>query len=308
MNNLRRTLLLTLPLIGSGSLLAQNAMNAGLHLGIDPISFFSSDSGGDGVPVVNARYMHRFDSDFDSLAGEISSDEFSVITPILPLTYDRLRVAAFASYRANWIDTSTPTLIPDDTLHALRLPVVAAYELSDKWLLGGMVMPGLSGDLENADDGFSILSILGVGYGYSDRLKIFAGALHSYGFDENHFFPGAGFLWQASDDLSVSVLPPFASVTYSGWEDYKLSLFGRYDSPTWNVEADAAGPDRDINLRELRVGLRLERRLTEKSWAYLGTGFTFARRLEIETTSSSSLQEDDIDPGLFLQGGLSLRF
>ena len=66
MNNLRRTLLVTLPLIGSGSLLAQNAMNTGLHLGIDPISFFSSGSGGDGVPVVNARYMHRFDSDFDS--------------------------------------------------------------------------------------------------------------------------------------------------------------------------------------------------------------------------------------------------
>lgn len=296
-----------LALLGAPSLSAQDAAN-GLHIGVDPIRFFSSGSGNGGAAVGNARYMQRFESGFDSLPEDISSHELSLFAPILPLSYDRLRVVTFASYRANWFDTTTPTLVPDDVLHSLQLPVVALYDISDQWMVGGMVMPGVSGDLSSGSDGFSILSALGVGYSHSDSLKFFVGALHSYGFDENRFLPGAGFMWRASAKLSVNVLPPLARVSYDYSEDYKISLFARYDSPTWNVEADAAGPARDINIREIRAGLRLERRLSDQFWAFIAGGVSFGRRLEVETLGSTSLRESDIDPGAFVQGGLNLRF
>lgn len=281
---------------------------SGLHFGIDPISFFGSHSQSGGVPVGTARYTHRFETDFDTLPGDLSSHEANFFAPLLPLSYDRFRLIAAASYRVNWFDTSAPLLLPDDTLHAFRLPVVGLYDLSDKWLLGGLVMPGYSGDGSEFDDGFSLLSGLVAGYKHSESLKFFAGAMYSHGFDEDLVFPGVGFMWRATDDLSVSLLPPWASVSYRFGEDWIFSLFGRYDSATWNVESDAAGPARDINIREFRTGLRVERRLANLIWLNLAGGVSLARRMEIETTSSTSLQEDDIDPGAFIQAGLNFRY
>lgn len=280
----------------------------GLHFGVDPLDFFPASNSEGNVPVASVTHLYRFESDFDSLPGDISSHEFSVFAPVLPLSYDRLRLGVAVSYRANWFDTSDPLLLPDDTLHAIRLPMIGVYDISDRWLAGAMVMPGYAGDGSSFSDGFSILSALAVGYNYSPRLQLFGGVLYAHGFDETTILPGIGLIWKPADSWSVALLPPFASVSYRFGDDWIFSLVGRYDGPTWNVEADDSGPERDILMREIRVGLKVERRLANRVWAFVMGGANFGRRMEIESLSNTSLQEDDLDAGLFLQGGLNLRF
>lgn len=84
----------------------------------------------------------------------------------------------------------------------------------------------------------------------------------------------------------------------------RLILF-KYGSRT-NV--DALGPDRDIKVSSMRVGLKVEHRFNDLCWAYLAGGLSFARNLEIEDLQSNSLQEDDIDAAPFVQFGLNLRY
>lgn len=309
MRALSFTLLLLLP----ATLTAENwsqpvggeASPEGFQLGIAPLKF---GSGMTSIPMANAGYLHRFEADFDSLPGDLSADEASAFVPILPMSFNDFRVVMMLNYRVTWWDTSETSIIPDEALHAFRVPVVALYDLSDKWLLGGMVMPGYSGDGGSGSDGFSIMTVLGAGYSYSRSLTLFFGGMYSHGFDEDLVVPGVGLFWVPSREWSVSILPPFATVRYKFGNDVMLSLFGRYSSPTWSVESDRAGPDRDINVREVRVGLRLEYPVLDRWWAFVAGGMSMARELDVETTSGRSIVEDDIDSGPFLQLGVNGRF
>ena len=107
-------------------------------------------------------------------------------------------------------------------------------------------------------------------------------------------------MWNPTPDLSVNILPPFATVSWRFREDYMLSMFARYESATWNVDADNAGPARDVNMSSARAGLRLERRMTEHLWAQVSAGYSFGREMEIENLSNNTLQKDDIDSSPFV--------
>ena len=280
---------------------------SGWHFGIDPMEFGGGADERDRL-AGEVTYMHLFDADYDSLPGEVSADEFSIFAPILPLSNGRLRVLAFLNYRATSFDTSVPNLLPDDTLNSIRMPIAVIYDYSDEWLFGGMVMPGLSGDMENTGDAFTFSAFAGFGYKASPNLRWFGGVFYSDGFGDDFVAPGIGVMWNPTPDLSVNILPPFANVSWRFHEDYMLSMFARYESPTWNVDADNAGPTRDVNMSSARVGLRLERRMTEHLWAQVSAGYSFGREMEIENLSNNTLQKDDIDSSPFVQIGLSLRY
>ena len=283
------------------------APDSGLHFGMDPMDFMSGSST-DGIPVGRASYTHVFDADYDTLPGEVSADEFSLLTPILPFSKGPLRVVGFLGYSATSFDSSVPNLLPDDTLHTISLPIAVLYERSEKWLLGGMVIPRLSGDLDNTSDAFNISAFAGFGYRPNPTLRWFGGVFYSDGFGDDFIAPGIGLIWTPSPEWAVILLPPVASVSWQFHEDYFLSLFARFESTTWNVSADSAGPDRDVQMSSTRVGLSLERRVTEHLWAQISAGYSLGREMEIENLDNNNLQEDDIDPAPFVQIGLNLRY
>lgn len=280
---------------------------SGWHFGMDPMDFMSG-SGRDGFPAGRLSYTHVFDADYDNLPGEVSVNEFSLFAPILPLSNGPLRVVAFLGYSATTFDTSVPNLLPEDTLHSISLPVAVLYEMSDKWLLGGMVIPELSGDLDNTSDAFSLSAFAGFGYRPSPNIRWFGGVFYSDGFGDDFIAPGIGLIWTPSPEWTVNLLPPVASVNWQFSEDYYLSMFARFESTTWNVSADSAGPDRDVQMSSTRVGLSLERRVSENLWAQVSAGYSLGREMEIENLNNSNLQEDDIDPAPFVQIGLNLRY
>ncbi len=170
-----------------------------------------------------------------------------------------------------------------------------------------MIMPSFSGDLSSSDN-FSISAAVGAGYVFSPTLKIFGGAYYTHGFGEDTIIPGLMFTWRPTPKWEAYFMGPMGGINYSVNENWVVSAFGQYDSPTWHIDADAFGPDRDIKVSSLRVGLKLERRFNDLCWAYLAGGYSFARELEIEDVYNHSLQEDDIDAGPFVQFGLNLRY
>jgi len=237
----------------------------------------------------------------------VSSQDASLWAPVLPLNYGDLHLLAIFGYRFTEFDTSVPGLLTEEGLHTLRLPIAIFYDHSEDWIFGGMVMPAISGDL-NSDEGFEFSGALGFGRSFGSGFRLLGGVYYSDGFGEEQIIPGIALTWRPSPRWDIYLLGPMSSINYRVSDNWMVSLSGRYSSPTWNVEADSAGPDRDIEVSSARVGLKVERRFTDQIWAYLSGGVSFARELDIETTSDLDLLEDDIDAGPFLRVGMNLRF
>jgi len=284
------------------------AGQSGLYKAPD-IKFFERDSASNspGPPLATLSYRHEFSSDFDTLTGDVSVNDASVWAPPPPLQFGDISVLSFFGYRWTQFDTSANNLLSEDALQQLRIPVIALYEPADKWILGGMVMPSYSGDLSSSDN-FSISAALGAGYKVNSKFTLFGGVYYTDGFDDSTIIPGIAFTWKPNESWEAYFLGPLLGVKYNVCDSWVLSLEGQYDSPTWHVEADSSGPDRDITMTSFRLGLKSEHKVGKFGWAYLSAGYIFAREVDIENLSSNTLQKDDIDSGAYLQTGFNLKF
>ena len=270
----------------------------------------ASDTELPNYPLGLISYNHTFSSDFDSLPGEVSADRFNLWAPVAPLNFNNLHLFAFLNYNATNFNTTAPAnsiMLPEDGLNSLSLPVVFIHDLSNKWMWGAMVMPTYAGSASSSDN-FTVSAGLGLGYSYSENLEVFAGGYYAHDYGDDIFIPGIAFIWRPAPKWEASLLGPIGGVSYSVNENFLLSLYGRYRSPTWFVKADAAGPDRNVNMTSLQVGLKAEYHLSTKLWGYVAGGYAFAQELEVETTANNTLQKSDIDPSPFIECGLDLRF
>lgn len=266
----------------------------------------NADSSLPGYAFAAGSYTYRAETDFDSLPGEVSSDDFSIWAPYAAINKEEFHLFAFINYSATKYDTSVPNLLTEDTLQAIYAPVVFIHDISEDWIWGGMVMPSYSGS-DSSSDNFAISAALGVGYGYSDNLDLFAGVYYYHGFGEDYILPGAAFIWRPAPRWEAYLLPPIGGVSYSINDRWMVSLYGQYHSPTWHVKADSDGPDRDINVSSLRIGAKVEYNLHGWLWAFAGAGYSIGQELDIEDTDDHTLQKDDIDATPFVQIGFTLR-
>ena len=258
--------------------------------------------------VGTLAYRHQFESDFDSQAGDVSSHHVSFAAPILPLNFGSTHIIAGLLYEGTEFNTSGPTMLTEDFLHEISMPIVWLNDHSAEWIWGGMVMPSFSGDLSGSDN-FGISAAIGAGYQFSPALTLGGGFYYSYGVDDDHFFvPGIVFTWRPNDRWEVFYFGISGGVSYAVNESFIITLFGEYDPAEWQVEADDLGPDRVIEVDTFSVGLKLEHRISDLFWMRMSGGYSFARELEIEDMSGSKLEQTDIDSGPFVQAGLNLRF
>ena len=127
---------------------------------VPDFQFGNSSDDGAGIPLGQVSYGHFFSSDFDTLGGDVSADEFTLMTPLASIRVGDAYVIPMLSYRWNEFSTSTPNLLPESSLHQIRMPIAVLYQPADRWLVGGMIMPAFAGDLSNSDN-FSIAGALG---------------------------------------------------------------------------------------------------------------------------------------------------
>lgn len=259
-----------------------------------------------GYAFAAGSYTSRASADFDSLPGDVSSEDFAIWAPYAAINKEEFHLFAFINYQNTRYDTSVPNLLTEDTLQAIYAPVVFVHDISEKWIWGGMIMPSYSGN-ESSSDNFAISAALGVGYGYSDDLELFAGVYYYHGFGEDYILPGAAFIWRPAPRWEAFLLPPIGGLSYSINDRWFVSLYGQYHSPTWHVKADSDGPDRDINVSSLRIGAKVEYKVHDMFWAFAGVGYSLGQELDIEDTDDNTLQKDDIDATPFVQVGFTLR-
>ncbi len=264
-----------------------------------------------GYTIGTSSYLHRFSSDFDkSGLGEVSADEFSLWTPIAAFNKDDFHLFAWIGYDAlkyNVKNNSTANLLTEHTLQSISMPIVFIHDVSEKWLWGAMVMPTYAGT-NSSSDNFAISVAAGAGYTYNPDLEVFAGVYYYNGFGDDLLIPGVAFIWRPAPRWEAYLLPPIGGVTYSVTDKFLLNFFGQYDAPTWHVNSDKHGPDRDISMNGLRLGLRAEYHVGSFFWAYAAGGVAVGQTMEIEDADDNTLQKSDIDPSPFVQVGLNIRF
>ncbi len=269
-----------------------------------------SDTNLPGVPLAMISYSHTFSGDFDRLPGDVSMDRFSFWAPVAPLNYNDMHLFAFFNYTATRYDTSAPEnalMLPEDTLNSLWLPLLFVHDVSSQWMWGAMVMPTYAGSSSSSDN-FTISAALGAGYSYSPNLEIFAGAYYAHDYGDDFIIPGIAFTWRPAPRWKTYLMGPAAGVSYSVNDNLLVSLYGRYNSSTWYVKADGSGPDRNVSMSSMRVGLKAECQLHSKLWGYLAGGYAFAQELDVDDTDNDRIQKSDIDPSPFIECGLNLRF
>lgn len=267
----------------------------------------NSDSQLPGYAVGTVNYMHQFTADFDDMPGDVSSDSFNLWVPIAGFNNDNYHLFAWFNYGATKYNTSEPSLLTEHTLESIYMPVVFIHDISEQWIWGAMVMPSYSGAQSNSDN-FAISAAAGVGYSYNDSLELFAGAYYYNGFGEEYIIPGLAFIWRPAPRWEAYLLPPVGGISYNVNERLFVSLIGQYSSPTWHVTDDRDGPDRDINISSLRIGLKAEFNVYKKIWAFASAGVVLGQELDIENSKDHSIEESDIDTAGYVRAGFNYRF
>jgi len=267
----------------------------------------AADSDLPGYLLGTINSVYQFESDFDELPGEVSALDFSLWSPIAHFQAGDVHIVPALGLRSTKFGTSIDNLLTEDTLYAIRMPVVVAHDLSNEWVYGGMIMPAFSGDLSQGDN-FSISGAIGAARQVNPRLMVGAGMFYSRGFEDDLFLPGLAITWRPSSRWEAFLLGPIGGVTYAINDRWIASIIGQYDALTWNIEADEDGPERDISSQAFRLGLKLERRFTDHFWVQMTGGLSMAREITIEDSDNSVLQEDELDATPFLQLGGNFRF
>jgi hypothetical protein len=106
------------------------------------------------------------------------------------------------------------------------------------------------------------------------------------------FLPGLGLLWKPTDCISVELLGPTFSTTYYAGEDWRFGFDVRAEGGMWNIDNNHAS--RTLELRSMRAGLSVQRRITDGWWAEIGGGLTFANRLNLTTHGGLGLDEAEL--------------
>lgn len=283
----------------------------GFSIGAPQLEFFnrsqSTTTKLPGYAVGFTGYQKQFASDFDSLAGDIESGEFSLFGPVLPINYNDWHLISFFYYTQTKFSTSGATLVPDSTLHSFSLPISILKEHGDEWLSGAFVMPSWNGDFD-ASNNDGIAAGAGVGYVFNPDFRFLVGAYYSRYFGKDTFIPAVQLIYRPCTDVELYILGPIAGVSYSINDDWFVGSILRFSSPTWKVEADNAGPERTVKVSRINLSLRSEHRIYKKIWGSIDVGYSFGRELEVEDMSNNMLQKSDINAGLFAGIAINYRF
>ena len=256
------------------------------------------------------EYSFEPESALDA-GGDVQYQEALFSTPLFgkKIGQDWL-VAMRMRYRFSELDWQHQALLDGDPLHRLDLNLSLIYRPSSSpWTAFLSAGPALAFDEAGInDDALFFTAIAGVGYRFSDRFALLAGAYYSQDFGESRLLPGPGFIWTPSEKWSLSLIPPRLRIAYAPDGDWRVALEAFPNGGRWSVRT-LDGQDAFLDRSGARAGLRIERRVIGKNgWLHLGAGWVFSRDLTLESEDGSVLFESDADSGVFVSTGFSWKF
>lgn len=212
-------------------------------------------------------------------------------------------------YRASELDWTGQSLFDNDLLHRLELNLALVYKpTSSPWVGFLSAGPALATDGSNinSDDIFYV-AIIGIGYRFSESFTLLGGAYFSQDFGESRLLPAPGFIWTPSDKWTLSLIPPRLRIAYSPNENWRIAAEAFPDGGSWSITTQE-GQSAFLDRSGVRMGLRVERRVSGNGWLYLGGGWMVGRELVVEDTKGQRLFESDADSGAYINTGFAWRF
>jgi hypothetical protein len=254
-------------------------------------------------------YSYEAEADLDS-AGAFSYWDVTLSSPIYGRRLGRDWIfGARLRYRFSELDWTEQALFDNDSLHRLDLSLTLVYKPENSPWSGFLSAgPGLSGDGSNVNgDDVLYVAIAGIGYKFSERFTLLAGAYFSQDFGEPLLIPAPGFMWQISKKWNVSLIPPRLRLAYAPSEDWRIVAEAFPNGGRWSVTT-LEGEEAFLDRSGARAGLRIERRVVGNAWLQLSGGMVFARDLVLETDAGKVLFESDAEATPYLSAGFLWRF
>lgn len=280
----------------------------------EQVSESDQDGGGSSFGEAMGRqarldYSYEAEADLDS-AGAFSYWDVTLSSPIYGRKLGRDWIfGARLRYRFSELDWTEQALFDNDSLHRLDLSLTLVYKPENSPWSGFLSAgPGLSGDGSNVNgDDVLYVAIAGIGYKFSERFTLLAGAYFSQDFGEPLLIPAPGFMWQISKKWNVSLIPPRLRIAYAPSEDWRIVAEAFPNGGRWSVTT-LEGEEAFLDRSGARAGLRIERRVVGNAWLQLSGGMVFARDLVLETDAGNVLFESDAEATPYLSAGFLWRF
>ena len=193
-----------------------------------------------------------------------------------------------------------------EDLHMVELPLLFVYRPSGTpWSYNARISPGLSSDFGSitTDDLFCDLR-LGGNYQFSEKLDINFGFAYTRAIGEPQFFPYLGFIYNMNDQWQFSLRGFTFEARCHLSESWIVRLIGEASGGYWNMDT----PNADyLAMRNYRLGLTLEREISEDLWLVAGAGYTLGNEVRWHDNSNNTIQRQDFENGTYFTLGLRLR-
>jgi len=291
-------------------------------------------------PLVEVQAQYVPESEVPGAGGlraQVSSYDAAFNVPLA--LGEKTFLIAGGQYHAESVSFSrTPDdFIPMNALHSIDLPVLLAYQLSEKWSLAFRVWPGIAGDFRGFDGGMLRIGGLAMGTWVPSReLSLGAGAMVSYGFGELLPLPVVYADWKPEPWFRVEAsLPFFASAIFRIGDRFEVGALGdvngneyaikdgdirdRYPcraaenddpaTPVNETRSDSANCTDHLAYSSITAGGVARVRLFSTLWATTFLGRTLFRRYEFKNPEGDTIAggKADLPNEIVFRAGLVFR-
>ena len=267
---------------------------------------FMSDSRG-----IKASFNYVSDEKDKGSVTEVGMSQWSANIPAFYFSNDKWSLGGGLGYEMTELRFSDTSLINEDSLHSLNIPLFLQYARSDKLQYLAMLNPNIAGDYESISSDSLFYSVLvGARYNQSEKLKWLLGAFYSNGFDDDFLVPAIGFQWKIGDRSELVVGGPIIRYSHNVSKSFDLLLEGRFASNRWNTTAKYTGmpEDRDLRIRAYRLTGSIQWNFTERQSAFISIGRDFAREIEIQNKSDQAIYSRNMNEACVTEIGYRLNF
>jgi hypothetical protein len=259
-------------------------------------------------PALDLRYTYDEDMDFSDQPGSISLQEAEILVPLPQIHSDNFCLLADLYYRYYQLDAASSGWTGELNLHTVRVPLQMVWKSTDSpWFLYALLQPGVSSDFNSfSSETFDLTASINLGYRFSPDLVVAGGVYYTRDYGDDIVLPSVGILWSPIDKLSFLLSAAGAVLTYECSDDWRLKLKALPYGGRWIVDHNS---DRErIELAGGKVGIDLERRIAKQAWISLGVGANVFTNLRVEDDRGRALVDQDLDPSLYVTGGLRWTF
>jgi len=266
-----------------------------------------------------ASYRYQGQTEINGETGDLQWQQYNLNT-LIPIPVDQdvtLLIGGNYELRDYDFDPPGPTGITgatqDDRYHKIDLQLGGTWFVDDDLSVTGLFSPGVFSDLDgslNHRDWYFHGSVLGT-YKASDTMFYKVGVATDETFDDTSVFPLLGLAYLISKEWRIDVLLPWAAtVSWQTAEATTLALGLGLEGAAYNIRSSPGTGkiETENRIQEVTLFLEVEHQFTDQFSAFSRFGTLLAGDYDIRTSGVPARTDGDIEPALFFEVGLGLKF